>query len=93
MQPSEETLKPERRVFDLSGNRNPKAFLETLALMSKGDEITYHSGLYAGGTHKAAAMEAYEAGLVTLFQRRAGTDGDQRFSYVARRTEKKGAKK
>lgn len=84
---------PEQRVFDLSNNRNPKAFDETLTLTRKGDLIIYHVGLFAGGIHSRAASLAHEAGLVTLVQRRRNTTGHDRFEYIAQRTSKKWKKK
>ena len=80
---------PEQQVFDISDNRNPKAFSETLTLTRKGDVIIYHTGLFAAGAHKAPAVDAYVAGLVTLIQRRRNTTGNDRFEYIAQRTSKK----
>lgn len=84
---------PEQRVFDISDNRNPKAFNETLTLTRKGDVIIYHAGLFAAGVHKAPAVDAHVAGLVTLAQRRRNTTGHDRFEYIAQRTSKKWKKK
>ena len=53
-----------------------------------GDTITYHVGEYVKGPHKADAMNAYEAGLCLLYQRKLG---DGQFAYTAYKT--KGGKK
>ena len=53
-----------------------------------GDTLIYHIGEYAKGPHKADALNAYEAGLCILFQRKLG---DGQFAYTALKT--KGKKK
>ena len=50
--------------------------------MKRGDEVVYHIGEYAGGKHKADAMELYNQGKCILFQRKLGPG---KFAYVARK--------
>lgn len=76
-------------IHDLTQNRNPKAFNEILTLTAAGDWIVYHCGKYASGPHKASAMIACDAGLVTLAQRRVKKPGADDFEYIAQRTSKK----
>ena len=52
----------------------------TLAEAAVGDTITYCVGAYAKGPHKADALNAYEAGLCFLYQRKLG---DGQFAYTA----------
>jgi hypothetical protein len=53
-----------------------------LESMKRGDEVVYHIGEYAGGKHKADALELYNQGKCILFQRKLGPG---KFAYIARK--------
>lgn len=84
---TETRFKPQaKQVVDTSKNASPKAFDEALTVTRKGDWIIYYVGPSVGGIHRHNAMDASDAGLVALVQKRAqGRD----FSYIAQRTAKK----
>ena len=76
-------------IHDISQNRNPETFYATLTLTSRGDWIIYHRGIHAAGAHKADALDAANAGLVNLAQRRVEGTNPAEFEYIAQRTSKK----
>ena len=58
------------------------AFGQVLATCAPGDEIIYHVGANAIGPHKSAAMNAFDAGLCDLYQRKLAKF---LYQYVARK--------
>jgi len=60
-------------------------FLLVLANAEPGDEIVYHVGKHAAGSHKSDALTAAEGGHCILYQRRA--EGSQ-FTYIAKKPRK-----
>lgn len=58
------------------------AFMKALTNAEPGDEVIYHIGEYAAGSHKRDALEAQEAGGCFLYQRRWE---DRNFAYIARK--------
>lgn len=70
-------------ALDITANKTP--FNDALARAEIGQEIVYYRGLYlpADSTAKRAAWSAHEAGLVTLYQRRAKPG----FDYIAKRVQ------
>lgn len=57
-------------------------FAHALAGAEPGDEIVYHIGESLGGSHRAEAYGAGEAGLCHLYQRRLHGSV---FAYIARK--------
>jgi len=55
-----------------------------------GENIVYHEGPNCGGSHRTDAMDAYDRGLVTLVQSRAGPG---MFNYIAQKLDPKRKKK
>lgn len=78
-------------VIDLSGNRDPHGFAKALAQTNKGDSIIYHTGEFAGGMHKQAALNAAAGMFVSLVQKPIGNSKSKNrmFQYIAQRTAKK----
>ena len=60
-------------------------FWNALDASAPGDEILYHIGHHASGSHKADALAASTAGMCFLYQRRA--EGGF-FAYFARKPKK-----
>jgi hypothetical protein len=67
-------------AFDITQNRNPNAFTDTLEAAKKGDVIVYHRGEFASGIHKTPALRAAGRKAVSLVQRRSGK---RSFEYLA----------
>ena len=67
-------------AFDITKNRNPNAFTDTLDAATQGDVIVYHRGEFASGVHKTPAMRAAGRKAVSLVQRRLGR---RSFEYQA----------
>lgn len=59
-------------------------FRHALAGAQPGDEIVYHVGEHAGGTHKHDALTMSDGGQCLLYQRRVGS----LFAYIARKPAK-----
>lgn len=59
-------------------------FGRALANAQPGDEIVYHVGEHAGGTHKHDALTMSYGGKCLLYQRRVGS----LFAYIARKPKK-----
>ena len=78
-------------TVDLSGNRDPHGFAKALTQTKKGDTIIYHTGEFAGGMHKQAALNAAAGMFVSLVQKPIGGSKRNRrlFQYIAQRTAKK----
>lgn len=81
-----QTSKPEPQVFDIEKTMRKSEFADTLAKAQHGDKIIYARGVTVGGINKQAALDAQEAGLVALVQKRLGKG---RFEYIAQRTKKR----
>lgn len=67
-------------IIDVSTKRKG-AFNTALIEAEKGDEIIYSIGIFLGGQHRDDAWNAYEGGIVALYQRRKG----KVFHYIAKR--------
>tara|TARA_R110002167_G_scaffold189213_2_gene391356 strand:- start:604 stop:855 length:252 start_codon:yes stop_codon:yes gene_type:complete len=73
-------------ILDISLTHKKRAFEEALKITRQGDSILYHTGSYAGGKHKTAALEAAKKGLVALVQKKKG---EGIFQYLAQRSKKR----
>ena len=74
------------RIINIAAERGSKVFEDTLRNTQYGDSIVYHVGEYAGGTHRASAMQASDEGYVNLVQKKLGP---KLFEYIAQRRKKK----
>lgn len=69
--------------IDITKHRKGE-FMHALDQAQPGDELVYHIGDHAAGAHKRDAMDASDAGLCLLYQRRYG----EQFIYIARKPKK-----
>tara|TARA_R110000782_G_scaffold79950_1_gene158519 strand:- start:51 stop:296 length:246 start_codon:yes stop_codon:yes gene_type:complete len=74
------------RVINIAAERGSAVFEDTLRNTQYGDSIVYHIGEYAGGMHRASAMQASNEGYVNLVQRKLSP---KLFEYIAQRRKKK----
>ena len=74
------------RVINIAAERGNTVFEDTLRNTQYGDSIVYHVGEYAGGMHRAPAMQASNEGYVNLVQRKLSP---KLFEYIAQRRKKK----
>tara|TARA_R100001460_G_scaffold13112_10_gene29692 strand:- start:9163 stop:9414 length:252 start_codon:yes stop_codon:yes gene_type:complete len=78
------------KVLNIVQERGKTAFEDAIRDTQYGDSIVYYVGEYAGGTHRASAMQASNEGYVNLVQRKLST---KLFEYIAQRRKKKLKKK
>ena len=76
----------EPREIDIVHSNDAKAFMDTVRKTVKGDTIIYARGKSLHGRHARAAMDAAEAELVCLVQRRLPKSN---FEYIAQRTNRR----